>query len=125
MIGDQGFDPLGITNTIPSLNYVRAAELKHGRVAMLAVLGWLTQEKFHPLYGGKLSGNPLKAFGEVPPLAFVQIIAFCGLLEYAFTQASKGDGYKAGDYYGISTRFEDPASRHGLDSRQENLTTAD
>ena len=40
MIGDQGFDPLGITNTIPSLNYVRAAELKHGRVAMLAVLGW-------------------------------------------------------------------------------------
>lgn len=34
MIGDNGFDPLGISETIPNLNYVRAAELKHSRVAM-------------------------------------------------------------------------------------------
>lgn len=39
MIGDFGFDPLGISDTIPSLNYARAAELKHGRVAMLATVG--------------------------------------------------------------------------------------
>ena len=106
------FDPLGFTKgaDAKTINKYRESELKHGRVAMLAVLGWLTQEKFHPLYGGKISGNPLTAFGEVPPLAFVQIIAFCGLLEYAFSEAARGEGYKAGDYYGISTRFQDASN---------------
>ena len=118
------FDPLGFTKgaDAKTIAKYRESELKHGRVAMLAVLGWLTQEKFHPLYGGKLSGNPLAAFGEVPPLAFVQIIAFCGLLEYAFFEASRGEGYKAGDYYGISTRFQDPNEQAwtGFQTRELN-----
>ena len=40
MAGDVGFDPLGFTTTITELggdlNYVREAELMHGRQAMLA-----------------------------------------------------------------------------------------
>lgn len=60
------FDPLGFSKTDDAtLIKYRESELKHGRVAMLAVLGWLTQEHFHPLYDGKLSSNPLKAFLEV------------------------------------------------------------
>lgn len=56
------FDPLGFTKgaDAATLTKYRESELKHGRTAMLAVLGWLTQERFHPLYDGKLSGNPLK-----------------------------------------------------------------
>jgi len=102
------FDPLGFSKKDEATLYkYREAELKHGRVAMLAVLGWLTQERFHPLYDGKLSGNPLKAFSEVPPLGFVQIIAFIGLLEYTFAAAAKGKGYIPGDFYGISDRLPD------------------
>lgn len=33
---------------------------------MLAVVGWFSQEIWHPLYDGKLSANPLKAITEVP-----------------------------------------------------------
>jgi hypothetical protein len=42
MLGDIGFDPLGLSN-LWDLNWLRAAEIKHGRVGMLASLGFLTQ----------------------------------------------------------------------------------
>lgn len=107
------FDPLGFSKAdAATLFKYRESELKHGRVAMLAVLGWLTQEHFHPLYDGKLSGNPLKALYEVPPLAFVQIVAFTGFLEYLFTLTSKEKGSYPGDYYGLTGEFrakEDPS----------------
>merc|ERR1719271_287377 len=67
--GDVGFDPLGFSTTITELggdlNYVREAELMHGRQAMLATVGFL-----FPAYFGKLPGvawvkdvsvNPLEA----------------------------------------------------------------
>merc|ERR1719271_1193513 len=45
MPGDVGFDPLGFTTTITELggdlNYVREAELMHGRQAMLATVGFV------------------------------------------------------------------------------------
>ena len=41
--GDVGFDPLGFSTTVTELggdlNYVREAELMHGRQAMLATVG--------------------------------------------------------------------------------------
>ena len=41
----MGFDPMGISDTLPDLNYVRAAEIKHGRISMLATVGFLVQSK--------------------------------------------------------------------------------
>jgi len=106
------FDPLGFSKGADAATVMkyRESELKHGRTAMLAVLGWLTQERFHPFFNGKLSSNPLKAFTETPPIGFVQIIAFVGLLEYAFTASAKSDGYVAGDYYGFNKLFADASS---------------
>lgn len=100
------FDPLGFSKgaDAATLAKYRESELKHGRVAMLAVLGVLTQEKFHPLYGGTNSGNPLEAFAAIPPLGFVQIIAFLGFLEYYLTAVSKQEGYVPGDYLGVAAR---------------------
>jgi hypothetical protein len=43
----------------------REAELKHGRVAMLAAWGMITQDMWHPLFNGKLSANPLLAIVQV------------------------------------------------------------
>merc|ERR1712187_685816 len=53
--GPFGFwDTWGLTNEAQSstLYLWREAELKHGRVTMLAQLGVYAAEKFHPLFGG-------------------------------------------------------------------------
>lgn len=41
MPGDKGFDPLDLSSGI-DLKWMREAELKHGRVCMLAVTGYIT-----------------------------------------------------------------------------------
>jgi len=41
MAGDVGFDPLGFSSSGIPLGWMREAELKHGRVCMLAVVGWI------------------------------------------------------------------------------------
>eukprot|EP00403_Amphidinium_massartii_P023848 CAMPEP_0178399506 /NCGR_PEP_ID=MMETSP0689_2-20121128/15315_1 /TAXON_ID=160604 /ORGANISM="Amphidinium massartii, Strain CS-259" /LENGTH=183 /DNA_ID=CAMNT_0020020285 /DNA_START=98 /DNA_END=646 /DNA_ORIENTATION=+ len=38
--GEKGFDPLKISDIVP-VYYLREAELKHGRICMLATLGWI------------------------------------------------------------------------------------
>ena len=45
MAGDVGFDPLGISSAI-DVKWLREAELKHGRICMLAVAGCLVQVCF-------------------------------------------------------------------------------
>ncbi|KAG5184977.1 light harvesting complex protein [Tribonema minus] len=46
------FDPLGLASKVSDIELKRyqECELKHGRVAMLAVLGSLVAEVFHPLF---------------------------------------------------------------------------
>merc|ERR1719443_1560652 len=65
MVGDMGFDPLGITTTITELGgdlkYVREAELMHGRVSMLATVGF-----FFPAVFGKLPNPALEAVSTNP-----------------------------------------------------------
>ena len=55
--GDVGFDPVGFSNNPPrpwliggegrSLKWYREAEIVHGRVAMLAALGWVFPNIYH------------------------------------------------------------------------------
>eukprot|EP00904_Undaria_pinnatifida_P005896 jgi/Undpi1/2436/HiC_scaffold_13.g05817.m1 len=77
---DGVFDPLGYGKDDASLFRRRAVELKHGRVAMLAVTGYLFAEQWHPLYDGKLSPG-LKALGELPFAAWVQILGAIAVIE--------------------------------------------
>merc|ERR1712003_389555 len=60
------FDPLGFLDGKDKLEVfrLREAELTHGRVAMLASLGFIVQEKFHPLFSG--DGGP--AIDQIPKL---------------------------------------------------------
>jgi len=54
MAGDVGFDPLGLSNIDDvgvDLYWLREAEIKHARVAMLAVVGILQVEIFGPAPG--------------------------------------------------------------------------
>merc|ERR1719399_2838872 len=52
------FDPLGFLDGMSELEVsrFRECELTHGRVSMLASLGFIVQEKFHPLFSG--DGGP-------------------------------------------------------------------
>jgi hypothetical protein len=44
----------------------REAELAHGRVSMLASLGFMTQESFHPLFGGDITGPAINQIPQLP-----------------------------------------------------------
>merc|ERR1712157_478136 len=96
MLGDVGFDPLGFSTTpvgpwflgnegrqgrISDLNWYREAELIHGRIAQLAVLGFIAPGLFGTLPGNDWTGkdaysytDPLEAFNKCPKLALLQII---------------------------------------------------
>jgi len=71
---DAGFDPLALATT-PSpfgeggsayYNY-REAEVKHGRLAMLATVGWLTSEELQGALARKFSLPDELAKGELAP----------------------------------------------------------
>jgi len=96
-IGSQpplGFwDPLGLlTNADRTrFNRLRYVETKHGRIAMLAILGHLVTSAGIRLPGDIAFGVPfssmktgLAAFGTIPPVGLAQIFIFIGLLELGF-----------------------------------------
>jgi hypothetical protein len=66
------FDPLGFSTTVDAgkLLFYREVELKHGRVAMLAALGILVGEQFHPLFGGDIDVPAAFAFQQTPLESF-------------------------------------------------------
>jgi hypothetical protein len=80
MVGDFGFDPLGITDTLQSTDYVQAAELKHGRVAMLATVGFVFQQYVHILTS---EADPFKAVAALGLGPNLQILSFIGTIELA------------------------------------------
>jgi len=54
------FDPMGLTpDTQEELMLYREAELAHGRVAMMATVGFLTQEAFHPIFAAPQVDGPV------------------------------------------------------------------
>jgi len=118
------FDPLGFSTKADAktLAKYRESELKHGRVAMLAVLGYLGAERWHPLYDGKLSGNGLEALSQVPTLGWVQIVAFIAVLEYTQWNAAKSPSYKAGDLYGFNGLFADEKDPSWVDFQNRELS---
>merc|ERR1719197_1483974 len=68
-LAPTGFwDPAGLSTDLDEgkILFYREAELKHGRVAMLASLGFLVGENFHPLFGGDIDVPSYIAFQETP-----------------------------------------------------------
>jgi light-harvesting complex I chlorophyll a/b binding protein 1 len=121
MLGDVGFDPLGFSTvpvgawfkgfdgrqgTLGDLTWYREAELIHGRIAQLAVVGFLAPGLFGTLPGNEWTGvdaysktNPLEAFSAVPGLAILQIFLFMSFLEVRRINIIKeeGENYQPGD----------------------------
>eukprot|EP00595_Chromulina_sp_UTEXLB2642_P000446 CAMPEP_0196762414 /NCGR_PEP_ID=MMETSP1095-20130614/1889_1 /TAXON_ID=96789 ORGANISM="Chromulina nebulosa, Strain UTEXLB2642" /NCGR_SAMPLE_ID=MMETSP1095 /ASSEMBLY_ACC=CAM_ASM_000446 /LENGTH=182 /DNA_ID=CAMNT_0042113235 /DNA_START=103 /DNA_END=651 /DNA_ORIENTATION=+ len=64
------FDPLSLSadKTSGEIKKIREAELKHGRVAMLAFLGILVGESFNPFFDGKITGPAIYQFQQADDL---------------------------------------------------------
>jgi len=104
-IGDFGFDPLGLAKNSRLLPWYREAELAHGRVTMLAVLGLTVQVaglKIEPFITKYVtdSNDPLKAATQVPIVGWLQILAVIMLSElwrYQNVISQYSNGVKPGD----------------------------
>jgi hypothetical protein len=66
------FDPVGFTEdkTEGKIRFYREVEIKHGRLGMLAALGFLVGENFHPLFGGDIDVPAYLAFQQTPLQTF-------------------------------------------------------
>ena len=73
------FDPAGFCSddngaegaaTEGKVRFYREVEIKHGRIAMLAALGFPIAEQFHPLFGGGIDTNSFSAFQQTPLQTF-------------------------------------------------------
>lgn len=97
------FDPMGLSvgQSDVTMEFYREAELKHGRIAMAACLGWfIAAGGTHPLFN--LSDDPLKAVVELPIAGWLQITLACGAVEWLTEQIKSRPGYMPGDILGAA-----------------------
>ena len=84
------FDPLGLSTDIDEETFVqyRTAELKHGRVAQLAVIGYVVQEVYRfpfdiaPGIPAASVPNGVAAINSIPALGWAQIFFLIGAVDY-------------------------------------------
>mmetsp|Transcript_11760 Transcript_11760/g.18046 ORF Transcript_11760/g.18046 Transcript_11760/m.18046 type:complete len:298 (+) Transcript_11760:285-1178(+) len=65
--GDRGFDPFNFASDANSLQWQRKSELKHGRLAMLAAVGWPMAELMHKNIADAFDLSPLLASNDRVP----------------------------------------------------------
>jgi len=122
MVGDKGFDPLGFADSVEKLRIYKEAELKHGRLAMLAALGWPVSEALDKPLAAALGMKSLLVatpvgiangvaeggeallrapsvlnggLGEVSPLFWAGVLAFSAGTEFYATKIQKRAGFRA------------------------------
>jgi hypothetical protein len=101
MAGDVGFDPFGFSNNF-DVRWLREAELKHGRICMLAVVGFCVSGFVH-LPGEIHNVDPVRAHDvAVKSGAFNQVLLWITIFEVfsirAYSQMFDGSGREAGDF---------------------------
>jgi len=118
LVGDFGFDPWQLSTAAEggtflgkdwqgsTAKFYREAELTHGRIAQLAILGYLVPGTLGTFPGNEWTGvdaysavKPLDALTQVPQLALLQIVAAMGFVELRRFNSIKKDGanYVNGD----------------------------
>lgn len=100
------WDPLGLSSDGNAEDFKRrrTTELKHGRISMIACIGYITPEYFK--WSGDLSPslgirfadipNGLGALSKIPSFGIAQWVLFCGVVEVGYFR--QDDSRDAGDY---------------------------
>lgn len=95
MAADVGFDPLGFADSVENLSKYREAELRHGRLAMLAAAGWPLSELFDVKIAKMMDMDPVifadngfrapsvlnGGMGLISPLYWVGCLAAAAIFE--------------------------------------------
>jgi len=113
LVGNKGFDPLGFATSLTTLKGYREAELKHGRLAMLAALGWPVSELLQPLLASKFGAPDLLAISsdglakapsvlnggleKISPFFFMAVIIFTATVEAGALGKLRSGEYVPGD----------------------------
>ena len=113
------YDPLGLADKSfwdqgeeATIGFLRHAELKHGRIAMAAFVGYIVQSNFHFTWPQTLAGDlppsldlsPEAQWDAIPQYAKVQIFLLIGILELFDENGGGGQlphcmsGRKPGEY---------------------------
>uniref|UniRef100_A0A7S2MCL2 Uncharacterized protein n=1 Tax=Octactis speculum TaxID=3111310 RepID=A0A7S2MCL2_9STRA len=92
--GNAGFDPLGLATDEATLTAYRGAELRHARLAMLAVVGWPASELLHPwvarvtdlpstvsLLGGTAPSVLNGGLGNISPVFWIAAVVSAVVIE--------------------------------------------
>jgi len=127
MIGDCPplgfFDPLGFSKDASpeTMKKFREAELKHGRVAMIACFGMLMADSTSrfPRVFEKFSSNPLQAALDCPKLGWLQILTFIMFIETLGVLNSKRPDYEPGNFLG-SSQWETDATWESYQTKELN-----
>jgi hypothetical protein len=139
LAGDVGFDPLNFSSSRKTLYWMREAETKHARLAMLAAVGWPLSELWHKELANALGLESILADGDrVPSLLngglsnpyatgmLMMSIIIAGLLEgkamnsgEVFWNAEKPKDYVPGNY-GF-----DPLNLYNVKGNKKTMETAE
>lgn len=141
--GDVGFDPLGLASNKPGLIYwMRDAEIKHARLAMLAAIGWPTSELYHEEFADLIGLPSILAPEDKAPsilngglmnewveAALALVLVIGAALEYSYMKKvgmghweDTRPNYKPGDFGFDPLRLHSFRTAFMLDRIAENLT---
>ena len=91
------FDPAGFTEgkSVAELKMLREAEVTHGRVSMLASLGFLVQEFYHPLFSPEITNVAINQIPELPPVFWFALTLGISAAEITRIQLGFANPYEA------------------------------
>jgi len=125
LAGDAGFDPLGFAKSKEDLLWQREAELKHGRIAMLAAAGWPLSELWDKSLASFAHMKPLLVEGDrvpsllngglahVNPFYWLGVLGLAGFVEGLSMMNKSSDDASMFDPLGLF-----PADREGQQSME-------
>lgn len=110
LAGDVGFDPFNFATNSDLVYEYREAEIKHGRLAMLAAAGWVFAERFDEQIAASVGMEPLLnsndrvpsvfngGMDNVSPLFWGFCLGLTAAIDlFGVQRARSVDGYKPGD----------------------------
>lgn len=110
----EKFDPLNLGNTDAKMERYTAVEIKHGRISMIATMGYILPEAFR-FPGCEGFDNGLGALTTIPLEGWIQLVAFIGAHEVLVKPRAGGMG--AFDF-GLGTELLDGIDDEELERRQ-------